>query len=53
MERVLIKGMACFDILFKMVILDAGLSRLLRGSWWRQEDPVRKLVQERMLTWGS
>ena len=40
MERVLIKGMACFDILFKMVILDARLSRLLRGSWWRQEDQL-------------
>lgn len=38
--RVLIKRVACFDILFKIVILDAGLNRLLRGSRWRQEDQL-------------
>lgn len=42
MERVLIKGMACFGILCKLVILDAGLSRSLRGSWWRQEDQLER-----------
>lgn len=38
--RVLIKRVACLDILFKIVILDAGLSRLLRGSQWRQGDQL-------------